>query len=150
MSGTTSSAAPDELIAALLAVAGAENAAIYGYSVAGAHLDAHDRAVARGHYDTHRAQLQAVSGWLSDRGATPSPPPAVYALPKRVTDAASASALLVQLEETTAARYADLVAVADGSLRRAAALALQGAAVRQVRWSGHCVPFPGLTGRLPS
>jgi len=56
----------------------------------------------------------------------------------------------VQLEETTAARYADLVAVADGSLRRAAALALQGAAVRQERWSGHCVPFPGLTGRLPS
>jgi hypothetical protein len=136
---------------ALQEVAAAENAAIYGYSVAGARLrDGKLRGAARADYDVHRAQLQAVTGWLSDRGATPDAPPPVYELPEQITDDAAAAALLTRLEEATAATYADLVAVAAGSLRRAAALALQSAAVRETNWRGKSVPFPGLVGRLPS
>jgi hypothetical protein len=146
----SASAAP-ALITALSAAADAENAAIYGYSVAGARLtSARERAVARGHYDVHRAQLQAVTGWLADRGAAATPPAAMYVLPGHVGDDVSASALLTQLEEATAARYADLIAVATGSLQRAAALALQAAAVREAHWRGRSVPYPGLFGRLPS
>jgi hypothetical protein len=135
----------------LQAVAAAENAAIYGYSVAGARLrDRKLRGAARADYDVHRAQLQAVTGWLADRGATPAAPPPVYELPHQISDDAAATALLTQLEEAAAAAYADLVAVAEGSLRRAAALALQSAAVRESSWRGKSVPFPGLVGRLPS
>lgn len=138
------------LLAALQTVAAAENAAIYGYSVAGARL--HDRTLkgaARADYDVHRAQLQAVTGWLADRAATPAAPPPVYELPQPITDDASATALLTRLEEASAAAYADLVAVATGDLRRAAALALQSAAVRESSWRTKSVPFPGLVGRLP-
>jgi hypothetical protein len=77
-------------------------------------------------------------------------PPPVYELPEQISDDATAVALLARLEEATAAAYADLVALATGSLRRAAALALQSAAVRESSWQGKSVPFPGLVGRLPS
>lgn len=140
----------DQVIAVLLAAAVAEDAAIYGYSFAGAHLSPDGRLLARSYYDVHREQLQAVTGWLADRGATPAPPAALYSVPGRVHDAASASALLARLEEATAARYVDIVATATGSLQRAAALALQAAAIREAHWRGGCVPFPGLVGRLPS
>ena len=135
---------------ALQAVAAAENAAIYGYSTAGARLrDPKLKAAARADYDVHLAQLQAVTGWLADRAATASAPPPVYELPQPITDDATATALLTRLEEAVAAAYADLVAAATGDLRRAAALALQQAAVRESSWRGKSVPFPGLVGRLP-
>jgi hypothetical protein len=138
------------LVPLLQAAAAAENAAVYGYSLAGARLTAHERTIARGDYDVHRAQLQAVIGWLAGRSATAAPAAPIYALPTPVTDAGSARALLASLEEGTAAAYADVVAYATGSLQRAAALALQSAAVREARWRGHSVPFPGLLGRLGS
>ncbi|HEX7105685.1 MAG TPA: DUF4439 domain-containing protein [Acidothermaceae bacterium] len=139
------------LLDALQAAAAAEDAAIYGYSVAGARL--RDRALkraARADYDVHRAQFQAVTGWLAKRAGTPSPPPPVYELARPITDDAAATALLTRLEEACCAAYADVVAVATGDVRRAAALALQSAAVRESRWRGKSVPFPGLVGRLPT
>jgi hypothetical protein len=136
---------------ALLAAAAAENAAVYGYSLAGARLaDPHEKAVARAAYDVHRAQVQAVTGWLTDRSSTPAPPAPVYDLPSPVTDPAAARAALAAIEESTAAAYADVVAAADGSLQRAAALALQSAAVREAGWRTTSVPFPGLLGRIGS
>jgi hypothetical protein len=141
----------DATVAALLAAAAAENAAIYGYPLAGARLDLEqDRVVARAAYDAHRAQLLTVDGWLADRGSTPAPGAPLYDLPSPVTDSASARALLAAMEESTAATYADLVAVASGPLQRAAALALQSAAIREAGWRTTSVPFPGLLGRLPA
>lgn len=135
---------------ALLAAVAAEDAAVFGYSLAGPRLaTAAQRSAARGYYDVHRAQRDAVAGWVSGHGGTPAPPAAEYRLPGPVNDPASASALLAGLEEATAARYADIVAFATGSLRRAAALALQQAAVREAHWRQTSVPFPGLVGRLP-
>jgi hypothetical protein len=139
----------DALQAALLAVAAAENAAVYGYSLAGARLEtSREKSVARAAYDVHRAQVQAASGWLADRDATPAPPAAIYDLPTPVADATSARATLAAIEESTAAAYADLVSVCDGALQRAAALALQSAAVREAQWRTTSVPFPGLVGRV--
>lgn len=138
------------LVAALLGAAAAEDAAVFGYSVAGPRLaTATQRSTARSYYDVHRAQRQAVAGWVTSHGATPAPPAAEYEMPGPVDDPASAAILLVRLEEATAARYADVVALGTGSLKRAAALALQQAAVRETHWRGASVPFPGLVDRLP-
>jgi hypothetical protein len=146
-------AAPDSLTSALVALIEAENAAVYGYSLAGARLSSStQRLVARGDYDVHRAQVQATTSWLSEHGngsTSAAPPAAVFALPSPVTDAASAIALLAALEENTAARYGDVVSLSTGRLQRAAALALQSAAVRGAKWRNGSVPFPGLTDRLP-
>jgi hypothetical protein len=137
---------------ALLAAAAAENAAVYGYSVAGARLATpQDKAAARADYDVHRAQVEALTDQLASLSATPSPAAPVYVLPTPVTDAASARATLAAIEESTAATYADVVAaVPPGSsaLLRDAALWLQSAAIREAQWRTTSVPFPGLVGRV--
>jgi hypothetical protein len=147
--GASASGPPTDLVTALLAAVDAENAAVYGYGVAGARLAAADRSVARGYYDVHRAQAAAVEGWVAQRGASASPPALAYDLPTPAADAVAARAILASLEELTAARYADVVALAASTLQRAAALALQAAAVREAHWRSASVPFPGLVGRLP-
>ena len=137
----------------LFAAEAAENAAVYGYSLAGAKLATpHDKAVARAGYDVHRAQADTVRGWLIARGSTPPPAAPVYSLPSAVTDDASARVLLAAIEESTAAAYADVIAAAAGGapIQGAAAVALQSAAVREARWRTTSVPFPGLVGRLSS
>jgi ferritin-like protein len=137
------------IVTALLAAAAAENAAVYGYSVAGARLaTGHDKNAARVAYDAHRAQVQNVTQWLADLGAVPAPASPVYRLPSAVVDNPSARALLAAIEESTAATYADIVAVASGQLQHDAALELQAAAIREAQWRTTPVPFPGLVGRL--
>jgi len=137
------------LVAALLAAAAAENAAVYGYPIAGAKLaTTRDKNAARAAYDAHRAQVQDVTQWLATAGATPSPAAPVYRLPNPVVDNSTARALLAAIEESTAATYADVVAVATAQLQRDAALALQAAATREAQWRTTSVPFPGLVGRL--
>jgi hypothetical protein len=140
-----------DLGSALQAAAAAENAAVYGYSRAGARLaDPREKAIARAAYDVHRAQVQAVTGWLAERSSTPAPPAPVYDLPSPVNDPVAARAALAAIEESTAAAYADVVGAATGPLQRAAALALQSAAEREARWRTTSVPFPGLLGRVGS
>lgn len=139
------------VVTALLAAAAAENAAVYGYSVAGARL-ATGRAKneARTAYDAHRAQVQTVTQWLAGLGATPAPAAPVYRLPSPVVDNSTARGLLTAIEESTAAVYADLVAVATGQLQHDAAVELQAAAIREAQWRTTPVSFPGLVGRLPA
>jgi hypothetical protein len=137
------------IVTALLAAAAAENAAVYGYSVAGARVAAgHDKNAARTAYDAHRAQVQNVTQWLADLGATPAPAAPVYRLPSAVVDNPTARALLAAIEESTAAAYADIVAVASDQLKHDAAIELQAAAIREAQWRTTPVPFPGLVGRL--
>ncbi|HEY0870778.1 MAG TPA: DUF4439 domain-containing protein [Acidothermaceae bacterium] len=144
------------LDAALVAAVAAENAAVYGYGVAGARLATpQEKAAARVAYDAHRAQVDVTTQWVNDLhlGATPPPPAPVYALPTPVTDPASARVALAAIEESTAAAYADVVAAvlpAGGELQRLAAGWLQAAAVREAQWRTMSVPFPGLVGRLTS
>ena len=137
------------VVTALLAAAAAENAAVYGYSVAGARLaTGQDKYAARAAYDAHRAQVQTVTQWLADLGTTPAPAAPVYRLPSPVTDNPTARALLAAIEESAAAAYADVVAVASAQLQHDAALELQAAAIREAQWRTTPVPFPGLLGRL--
>lgn len=137
------------VVTALLAAAAAENAAVYGYSVAGAKLaTTQDKSAALAAYDAHRAQVQNVTQWLADVGATPAPAAPVYLLPSPIVDNPTARALLAAIEESIAAAYADVVAVATVQLQREAALQLQAAAIREAQWRTTSVPFPGLLGRL--
>jgi len=137
---------------ALVAAVAAENAAAYGYGVAGARLARpQEKTAARVAYDAHRVQIDTVTQWVATVGATAAPPAPVYALPTAVTDDASARAALAAIEESTSAAYADVVAAAlpaGGELQRLAAGWLQSAAVREAQWRTTSVPFPGLLGRL--
>lgn len=138
------------VVTAMLAAAAAENAAVYGYSVAGARLaTGQAKNAARAAYDAHRAQVATVTQWLASLSTAPVPPAPVYRLPSPVVDNATARALLAAIEESTAAAYADVVAVASGELQHDAALFLQAAAIREAQWRTTPVPFPGLVGRLP-
>jgi hypothetical protein len=137
------------VVTALVAAAALENAAVYGYSAAGAKLaNARDKNAARVGYDAHRAQVRTITEWLAGLGSTPAPAAPVYRLPNAVVDNASARALLAAIEESVAAAYADVVAVASAQLQHDAALVLQTAAVREAQWRTTSVPFPGLVGRL--
>ncbi|RLU96610.1 hypothetical protein CTZ27_16430 [Streptomyces griseocarneus] len=125
----------------------AEHAAVYGYGVVGAHIDASRAGLAREAYDAHRARRDAMSRAVRDLGGTPEAAAAAYALPFPVGDAASAARLGAELESRVAAVHADLVGASSGTLRRDAADALRDAAVRAVRWRGGSVAFPGLAER---
>ncbi|MGH8867880.1 MAG: ferritin-like domain-containing protein [Actinomycetes bacterium] len=125
----------------------AEHTAVYGYGVAGAHLRGRRRREAAADLDAHRERRDHLRALIAELGSTPTPAAPAYALPARVDDAGSAARLLVRLEESVAAYYADLVAMSHGDTRTFAALSLSDAAVRAARWRGRAVHFPGLPER---
>ncbi|WP_420000561.1 ferritin-like domain-containing protein [Streptomyces boninensis] len=124
-----------------------EHAAVYGYGVVGARIDAGRRQEADTAYDAHRARRDAMARVVRDLGGAPKPSAAAYALPFAVPDSAAAVRLAAQLEDRLAGVYADLVRAGEGKVRTDAAAALREAAVRAVRWRGTGVAFPGLAER---
>jgi hypothetical protein len=108
----------------------AEHAAIFGYGVLGAHLDANSAAAtqARTGEAVHRDRRDALVARLTGAGATPVPAGAVYAVPFPVTDKASALHLAVLLE-----------ALVDSAVRATAWRRIAGI-------SPATVSFPGKTG----
>jgi hypothetical protein len=138
-----------ELEALQKALAG-EHAAVYGYGLVGARLGGRDRAAARAAYDAHLARRDRLAAMISGQSATPEPALPAYEPPFPVTDAASAVALAVTLEDGLAATYADGVAQTAGATRELMVRALYEAAVRATRWRGTSTPFPGLPEQLPS
>lgn len=128
----------------------AEHAAVYGYGVVGARLSGKRRRWAREAWNAHRAARDRLRAELRAAGASPTPAAPDYLLPSRVTDTDSAVRLALRLEERVTAAYAELVASADGQLRRTAAQEMQENARRAARWRGEPVPFPGLPGRRPT
>jgi Domain of unknown function (DUF4439) len=131
-------------VAALQAALAAENAAIYGYGVAGAYLDGARQATATAYWNDHRSAADALAGLLRARGAQPAAADAAYRLPFAVRTAQEAAALAVFLEDGVTTGYLALVAEGDATLRRLGALAMQDCAVRATYWRGDSVPFPGL------
>ncbi|URM89424.1 ferritin-like domain-containing protein [Streptomyces sp. MRC013] len=129
------------------AVLAAEHAAVYGYGVVGARVDAAGRAEAAQAHAAHRARRDAAARTVRDLGGTPAVAAPAYALPFPAADGEAAVRLAAVLEDRIAGAYADLVRAAGGSLRRDAAAALREAAVRAVRWRGRGVAFPGLAER---
>jgi hypothetical protein len=135
--------APDGLQALQGALA-AENAAIYGYGVAGAMLSGEDQASALTDWRLHQEARDTLQAMITRLGATPVAASAVYRLPFPVQDAYSARRLAVTLEEGVTRAYLGLVAVSDQTLRTFGALAMQAPANRAAAWRGSTVAFPGM------
>jgi hypothetical protein len=131
---------------ALAAALAGEHAAIYAYGVLGPHLAGPALAIAQQNELLHRNQRDNLIETL----ANPPAPAALYALPFKVTDRASAIALGVYVEEHCAALWRDVVIAADATTRasqldtfvntelRAAVLRRLGGAFPGT------IPFPGL------
>ena len=131
-------------VQALQAALAAEDAAIFGYPVAGAHLSASRKAAAVQDWTEHNEARDTLTAMISALGATPAAAQAFYQLPFAVTDAASAAKLAAYLEEGVTRAYLGLVAVSDRRLRTFGALAMQRPAERAAFWRGTTEAFPGL------
>jgi Domain of unknown function (DUF4439) len=131
-------------LSALQGALAAEDAAIFGYGAAGAHLTGSSLAAAEQDWTGHHEARDALAAMISRRGATPAAAQAFYQLPFRVHDASSAKALAAHLEDGVTSAYLGLVAVSDQGLRRFGALAMQAAARRAASWRGGTLAFPGL------
>jgi len=129
---------------ALQAALAAEDAAIFGYGVAGAHLSGSSQFAATQDWTRHNEARDTLTAMISALGATPVAAQAFYRLPFEVTDAASAAKLAAYLEEGVTRAYLGLVAVSDRRLRAFGALAMQGPAERAAFWRGTTEAFPGL------
>ena len=131
-------------ITVLQAALEAENAAIYGYGVAGAYLAGSGQATAIRDWTDHNEARDTLSAMITQLGATPAAAAAFYALPFPVHDSRTARALAAYLEDGVTRAYLGVVAVDDLRLRTFGALAMQAPARRAAFWRGRTQPFPGL------
>ena len=129
---------------ALQAALAAEDAAIFGYGVAGAHLSGTRKTAAEQAWTDHNEARDTLTAMISALGGTPVAAQAFYQLPFEVTDATSAVKLAAYLEEGLTRAYLGLVAVSETRLRAFGALAMQGPAERAAFWRGSTEAFPGL------
>lgn len=134
---------PALAVAALQAALAAENAAIFGYGVAGAHLAGPRRARAERDWAAHQAARDALTVLVTARGGQAPPAAPAYALPFAVTGPEAAVQLAAYLEDRVATAYLGLVAVAEPGLRALGARSVQAAALRATGWRGHTLAFPG-------
>ncbi|MFY9930007.1 MAG: ferritin-like domain-containing protein [Streptosporangiaceae bacterium] len=132
------------VVSALQGALAAEDAAIFGYGVAGAHLSGSHQAAAEQDWTGHNQARDTLAAMINARGAVPVAAQATYELPFRVHDTASAMKLAAYLEDGVARAYLGLVAVTDRQLRTFGALAMQGPAGRAAYWRGSTQAFPGL------
>ena len=131
-------------VSALQGALAAEDAAIFGYGVAGAHLSGSRQDAAEQDWTGHNQARDTLTAMIAGRGAVPAAAQASYRLPFRVHDAASAMSLAAYLEDGVTRAYLGLVAVSDQRLRRFGAMAMQDAAQRAASWRGSTQAFPGL------
>jgi Domain of unknown function (DUF4439) len=136
-------------VAALQAALGAENSAVYGYGVAGAHLAGPRRAAAVRNWVAHQAARDTLTAMLAAREAQPVAAAAAYELPFDVRNAAAAVALAIVLEDRLSAAYLGLVGLSDPALRAFGARAVRAAALRAAAWRGSTLAFPGLDVPAP-
>jgi Domain of unknown function (DUF4439) len=132
-------------VQALQAALAAEDAAIFGYGVAGAHLSGNRKSAAEQDWTGHNEARDTLTAMISALGATPAAGQAFYRLPFQVNDAASATKLAAYLEEGVTRAYLGMVAVNDQRLRTFGALAMQSSAERAAFWRGATEAFPGLS-----
>ncbi len=130
--------------AALQGALAAENAAIFGYGVAGAYLSGGQRATATVYWNEHRSARDTLASLLRARGEQPAAAADAYKLPFGVHTAAEAVSLAVILENGVTAAYLGLVGAGDAGLRAFGARAMQDAAIRATAWRGSTVAFPGM------
>jgi hypothetical protein len=136
-------------VAALQAALAAENSAVYGYGVAGAHLAGAKRAAAVRNWVAHQNARDTLTAMLAARGAQPVAAAAAYELPFGVHTAAAAVALATVLEDRLSAAYLGLVGLSDPALRAFGARGVRAAALRAAAWRGSTLAFPGLDVPAP-
>ncbi|MFD2091271.1 ferritin-like domain-containing protein [Blastococcus deserti] len=113
----------------------AEHAAVWGYGVVGAALDAGAQGLAAASETAHRDVRDQVAGLLSERGVDPVGAQGAYALPFPVLSATDAAALAVVLEDGVAAAWVRVLDQAvERSTRELAVGALTATEVRAVGW----------------
>jgi Domain of unknown function (DUF4439) len=143
---TGATAAASAAVAALQDALAAENAAIFGYGVAGAYMSGAQRSTATAFWNAHRSAGDTLAGMLRARGAQPAAADASYKLPFTVRERSQAVALAVYLEDGVTAAYLGLVGATAAGLREFGARAMQASAVRAAHWRGSSLAFPGLPG----
>ena len=132
------------LVQAMQAALAAENAAIFGYAVAGAHLSGTRKTAAEQDWTGHNKARDTLTTMISGLGATPAAAQAYYRLPFAVHNATTATALAAYLEDGVTRAYLGLVAVSGQKWRTFGALAMQTSAQRAAFWRGTTQAFPGL------
>lgn len=135
-----------DTVAVLQAALAAEHVAIFGYGVLGGHLSPAQQQNVQLIWNSHRTRRDRLRAYIQTYGGTPVAAAAAYRLPFAVTSARTATQLAARLEDGVVAGYAVLAGAGDPALRRYAALAMQEATVRAVRWRGSppADAFPGL------
>ena len=135
---------PPPTIRALQAALAAENSAVYGYGVAGAHLTGARRATAVRYWVAHENARDTLTSMLTAMGGQPVATAAAYQLPFPIHSALAAVSLAALLEDRVTAVYLGLVALDDPALRAFGAAAARTAALRAAAWRGSTLAFPGL------
>jgi Domain of unknown function (DUF4439) len=121
--------------AALSDALAAEHAAVWGYGVVGAALDAGSRGQAGASETAHRDVRDRVVTLLAERDAEPVGAEGGYALPFPVLSATDAAALAVVLEDGVAAAWVRVLDQAvERTTRELAVGVLTAAEVRAVSW----------------
>jgi hypothetical protein len=144
-SASIGSASTGQVAAALQSVLAAENAAVYGYGVAGAQLGAAARNLALRGWTQHQMARDRLEAMLTSLGVKPVAAHAAYQLPFPVHGTGAAISLAGYLENQVAAAYLGVVALDDPWLRAWGAGQAQACALRTTTWLGRTTAFPGLT-----
>jgi Domain of unknown function (DUF4439) len=144
-SASTASASTGRVAAALQSALAAENAAVYGYGVAGAQLGAAARNLALRGWTQHEMARDRLEAMLTSLGVKPVAAQAAYQLPFPVHGTGAAISLTGYLENQVAAAYLGVVALDDPRLRAWGAGQAQACALRATTWLGRTTAFPGLT-----
>ncbi len=133
-------------VAALQRALQAEQAASYGYGVAGAYLPqgSAEQATAGFDWTAHLRSADDLTAMISARGGTPAAAQVAYQLPAPVRSAAEARALAATLEDRVAQAYLGVVALPETELRNFGAGQVRSAALRAEAWRGTARAFPGL------
>ncbi|HVV76155.1 MAG TPA: ferritin-like domain-containing protein [Mycobacteriales bacterium] len=133
-----------ELVALKQALA-TEQAVVYGYGVAGAHLRGADRKLAASRLVTHQNLRDQLAAQITALGAVAPAALPAYQLPFPVTDAATARQLAAHLEDGAAGAAWDLAAAtaARSTSRDIAVGWLSDAAVAASRWGAALPALPG-------
>ena len=121
--------------AALREALAAEHAAVWGYGVVGAALEADAQPLAQTAETAHRDVRDRVVALLSERRADPVRAEGAYGLPFPVLSPADASALAVVLEDGVSSAWVRVLDQAvERTTRELAMTALAATEVRAVGW----------------
>ena len=121
--------------AALREALAAEHAAVWGYGVVGAALDAESQGLAQATETAHRDVRDRIVALLTERDADPVRAEGAYGLPFPVLSPADASALAVVLEDGVSSAWVRVLDQAvERTTRELAMTALTATEVRAVAW----------------